>query len=74
MGMAVIHPAHVNVVNEVFTPSAAEIRFYRGLLQAFEEAVKIGNAAAVYEGDMVDYAMAATARQYIEVAKRFGVK
>jgi citrate lyase subunit beta/citryl-CoA lyase len=73
MGMAVIHPSHVSVVNEVFTPSAEEVRFYKGLLQAFEEAVKFGNAAVVYEGDMVDYAMASTARQYIEVANRFGV-
>jgi citrate lyase subunit beta/citryl-CoA lyase len=73
MGMAIIHPEHVSVVNEVFTPSTEEIRFYKGLLQAFEEAIKSGSAAGVYEGGMVDYAMAATARQYIEVAKRFGV-
>jgi len=73
MGMAVIHPGHVKIVNEVFTPSPEEIKFYKGLIQAFEEAEKMGNATVVYEGDMVDTAMVTTAKQYIEFAKNFGV-
>jgi citrate lyase subunit beta/citryl-CoA lyase len=73
-GMAVIHPGHVKIVNDLFTPNAEEIKFYKGLIQAFEEAEKNGNATAVYEGDMVDYAMAKTAKQYIEFAKSFGIE
>jgi citrate lyase subunit beta/citryl-CoA lyase len=68
-GMALIHPSHVSVVNEVFTPTEAELAFYRGLLEAFAEAEKQGHAAVVYEGDMVDYAMVQTAKDILEFAR-----
>jgi len=68
-GMALIHPSHVAVVNQVFTPTEAELAFYRGLLEAFAEAEKQGHAAVVYDGDMVDYAMAQTAREILEFAE-----
>lgn len=70
VGMALIHPSHVPVVNEIFTPTASELAFYEGLLQAFKEAEKQGHAAVVYDGDMVDYAMAQTAREILEFARR----
>ncbi|MBW2091227.1 MAG: CoA ester lyase [Deltaproteobacteria bacterium] len=73
-GQTVIHPSHVPVVNEVFTPTADEITFYKGLIKALEEAEKKGTAAVVYEGDMIDYAMAETAREMIEFAKSIGVE
>ena len=72
-GMAVIHPSHVPVVNDVFTPTAEEIAYYKGLLDAFREAEKQGHAAVVYEGDMVDYAMAKTAEEVLESAEKWGV-
>ena len=72
-GMALIHPSHVAVVNEVFSPTAEEVAFYQGLLAAFQEAEKQGHAAVVYEGDMVDYAMAQTARDFLEFARQLGM-
>lgn len=68
-GMALIHPSHVPVVNEVFTPSEEELAYYQGLLKAFEEAEKQGHAAVVYEGDMVDYAMVQTAKDVLAFAE-----
>jgi citrate lyase subunit beta/citryl-CoA lyase len=67
-GMALIHPSHVAVVNEVFTPTEQELAYYRGLLAAFAEAESRGHAAVVYEGDMVDYAMARTAQEILDFA------
>lgn len=72
-GMALIHPSHVKTVNEVFTPDAVEVRFYKGLVAAFEEAERQGRATVVYEGDMVDTAMAETARSFLRKAAIFGV-
>ena len=69
-GMALIHPSHVPVVNRIFTPTATELAYYQGLLEAFEQAEAQGHAAVVYEGDMVDYAMAQTARELLEFARR----
>jgi citrate lyase subunit beta/citryl-CoA lyase len=73
-GMTVMHPTHVPVVNEVFTPSTEEIAFYKGLIAALEEAEKKGTAAVVYQGDMVDYAMAKTAREMLDFARAIGLK
>jgi citrate lyase subunit beta/citryl-CoA lyase len=72
-GMTVMHPSHVPIVNKVFTPTAEEIAFYRGLIQAMEEAEKKGIAAITYKGDMVDEAMLKTAREMLEFAKSIGV-
>ncbi|MCB1747517.1 MAG: CoA ester lyase [Gammaproteobacteria bacterium] len=68
-GMCVMHPSHVAIVNEVFSPSEAEIAHARGVLAAMAAAEAEGRAAVIYEGDMVDYAMVATARELIALAE-----
>jgi len=73
-GMTVMHPTHVPIVNKVFTPSADEIAFYQGLIQAMEEAEKKGIAAVTYKGDMVDEAMLKTAREMLQFAKSIGAQ
>jgi citrate lyase subunit beta / citryl-CoA lyase len=73
-GQTVMHPTHVPIVNEVFTPSVEEIAFYKGLIAALEEAERKGTAAVVYQGDMIDYAMAKTAREMLAFAESIGKK
>ncbi|MEW6184307.1 MAG: CoA ester lyase, partial [Thermodesulfobacteriota bacterium] len=73
-GQTVMHPTHVPIVNEVFTPSTEEITFYKGLIDTFEEAERKGSAAVVYQGDMIDYAMVKTAREMLAFAESIGVK
>lgn len=65
-GQVLIHPSHVAVANEVFSPSQFEIDFYSGMITAFEEAEAGGAAAVVYEGMHVDYAHIKTAREVLE--------
>ena len=69
-GMTVIHPSHVLVVNRVFTPSAEEIAFYEGLIEAMDDARKRGTAAVTYKGNMVDEAMVKTAHEMIALARQ----
>src|SRR5215813_6957249 len=71
-GQVVIHPTHVPVVNEVFTPSAEAIAYYRGLLAAMEDAERQGTAAVTYQGAMVDIAMVKTAQQILALAHALG--
>jgi citrate lyase subunit beta/citryl-CoA lyase len=68
-GQTVMHPSHVPIVNRVFTPSAEEIAYFEGLIQAMEDARKRGIAAVTYKGDMVDEAMVKTAREMLELAR-----
>jgi len=71
-GQVVIHPAHVPVVNEVFTPSAEAIAYYRGLLATMADAERQGTAAVTYDGAMVDLAMVKTAQQVLALARALG--
>lgn len=68
-GMVVIHPSHVSVVNEVFTPTAEEAAYWRGLIAAMDEAERQGLAAITYEGEMVDIAMVKTARDVLALVE-----
>ena len=72
-GMTVMHPSHVPIVNKVFSPSADEIAFYKGLIQAMQDAEKKGIAAITYKGDMVDEAMVKTAKEMLQFAKSIGL-
>jgi citrate lyase subunit beta / citryl-CoA lyase len=72
-GKLVIHPSHVGPVNRVFTPSLEEVRRQQRVLEAFDEALAHGSAAAVVDGRFIDYAMAETARRILALAERAGV-
>jgi len=72
-GRAVIHPSHIETVNRIYSPSAEEVHYYRGLIQAFDEAIADGRGSSVYEGRMIDVAMAARARRVLDLAERLGV-
>jgi citrate lyase subunit beta / citryl-CoA lyase len=65
-GMVLIHPSHIDVANEIFTPSEQDVIFYQGMIDAFDAAEKQGLAAIVYEGMHIDYAHIKTAREVVE--------
>ena len=73
-GQVVMHPSHVPIANKVFTPSSEEIAYWKGLIKAVEEAEGKGLAVVVYEGDMVDYAMAKTGKELLEFSSSIGVE
>ncbi len=72
-GEVVIHPAHVPVVNEVYSPTAEELRYYRGLIEAYDAAERAGSGAVSYGGSHVDVAHVKTARQMLEFARALGL-
>ncbi|CAM03667.1 citrate lyase subunit beta/citryl-CoA lyase [Saccharopolyspora erythraea NRRL 2338] len=61
-GMMAIHPSHVPVINEVFSPGPEELDRCARLVASVEEAQAHGVGAVSFEGEMVDEAMVATAR------------
>jgi citrate lyase subunit beta/citryl-CoA lyase len=73
-GQTVMHPSHVPIVNRVFTPTADEIAFHQGLIQAMEAAERQGIAAVTYQGDMVDEAMVKTSRELLAFARVIGLQ
>jgi citrate lyase subunit beta/citryl-CoA lyase len=65
-GMMAIHPSHVPVINAAFSPSPDELARYARLIAAVEAAQAGGSGAVTFEGEMVDEAMAATARAVLD--------
>ena len=69
-GKTCIHPSHIEVINEVFSPTAEEIENANGILAAFEEAINDGKGACMYKNKMVDAPVAERAERIIKKAKR----
>jgi citrate lyase subunit beta/citryl-CoA lyase len=68
-GMIAIHPGHVPVVNEAFTPTADEVEFHEGLLAAYQAAAAAGSGAVRYRGVHIDKAHVDTARDWLAHAR-----
>lgn len=53
-GKLCIHPAQVETVNRIFTPSEAELEWARRVLEAYHEALRDGRGAVALDGKLVD--------------------
>lgn len=67
-GKTLIHPAQVDVTNEAFAPSAAEMDLARRQIAAFEEAEASGQGVAVVDGKIVENLHVVTAREILAKA------
>ncbi|MYB27581.1 MAG: CoA ester lyase [Acidimicrobiaceae bacterium] len=68
-GKWAIHPAQIDLANEVFTPPESEVDQARRVLQALEEAAAAGRGAAQLDGRMIDAASARMAFNVVETAE-----
>ena len=64
-----IHPAQVEVINEVFTPTPDEVARHRAVLEAFDRAEAEGAGSVAVDGRMVDRAVARAARSVLARAR-----
>ena len=65
-----IHPDQIDIVNEAFTPSVAEIEAATALVAAFEEQQAKGAMAFKFDGEMVDVPHLKRAQQVLALARR----
>lgn len=68
-GKWAIHPAQIDIINQVFSPSQEEIDRAAKVLEAYRQAEKEGRGAVAVEGRMVDNATVTMAKQLWERAK-----
>ncbi|MGH3089340.1 MAG: HpcH/HpaI aldolase/citrate lyase family protein [Rubrobacteraceae bacterium] len=64
-----IHPAQIEVVNEVFSPTEKEIEWAKKVVAAYEEANRSGSGAISIDGRMVDAASIRMARDTLDRAR-----
>ncbi|WP_439397417.1 hypothetical protein ACRQ5Q_09805 [Bradyrhizobium sp. PMVTL-01] len=56
---SVVHPSHIPVINEIYSPSQDEIDEACGILSVMAEATSRGEAAVRHKSMLLDYAQAA---------------
>jgi citrate lyase subunit beta/citryl-CoA lyase len=66
-GKMCIHPAQVPIINEVFTPSEADVAQAEKIIAAFEEAEAQGSASIQIDGFFIDYPVVDQARRTLEL-------
>ena len=68
-GKTLIHPAQLEIANEVFAPSPDEVALARRQIEAYAEARARGEGVAVVDGRIVENLHVATAEALIEKAE-----
>ena len=62
-GKSLIHPGQIETINDVFSPSAAEVSHARRVIDAFEEAQRKGLGAVALDGTLLDQPIVERARR-----------
>ena len=64
-GKLCIHPSQVPLANKSFSYSEEEITRAKEMLAVYDQAVSEGSASVVYDGQMIDEALAKQARRIL---------
>ena len=72
-GKASISPRHVEVINQVFSPTAKEISYAYEVMDAIALAKSQGKGAIALHGKMIDAPIVARAQQTIAAAQALGL-
>ena len=67
-GKTLIHPGQVDICNEVWAPSEADVDNARGLIAAFEEGIAAGKGVVTFNGRMIENLHVANAQRLLAVA------
>jgi citrate lyase subunit beta / citryl-CoA lyase len=68
-GMLVIHPSHLELVNQIFSPTKNELAWARAIVESADAAAAQGRAAYAMKGEMVDEAIIRRARSILDDAQ-----
>lgn len=68
-GKFAIHPAQIDIINETFSPSPAELEQARRVVEAFQEAERIGRGSTSLDGKVVDVPVVKRAQALLDLAQ-----
>ncbi len=73
-GRFAIHPAQIDVINEVYSPSAEQVLKAQREIEAFEEAASMGRGSTSLDGKVIDVPVVKRAQALIELARKMGIE
>lgn len=68
-GMLVIHPSHLELINQVFSPTENELAWARAIVASADLAAAKGRGAYAMKGEMIDEAIIRRARSILDDAQ-----
>ncbi len=68
-GKFAIHPAQIDIINETFSPSPTELDQARRVVEAFQEAERIGRGSTSLDGKVVDVPVVKRAQALLDLAQ-----
>ncbi|MGH6677986.1 MAG: CoA ester lyase, partial [Bradyrhizobium sp.] len=68
-GKWAIHPSQIDLANQVFTPSEAEVGKARRIVEAMQQAAREGKGAVSLDGKLIDIASIRMAEALLDKAK-----
>ena len=68
-GKSLIHPAQIDLANQVFAPSVSEIALAQRQIEAFKQASDAGQGVAVVDGTIVENLHVETAQRLLDQAQ-----
>jgi citrate lyase beta subunit len=69
-GKTAIHPSHIEIINEIFAPTAEQIAEAERVIEAMAEAQAEGRGVIRLDGKMIDQVHLSAARKVLEKARR----
>lgn len=64
-GASCVHPSQIQILNEEFSPAAADVDYARRMLQCWDETLAKGLGAVNFEGKMIDIPIVERARNLL---------
>ena len=73
-GKHAIHPAQLDIINDVFSPSTEEVAYARKIMEAWDEAEASGRGSLALDGRMVDVPVVKRAQNLLDFADAIEAK
>jgi malyl-CoA/(S)-citramalyl-CoA lyase len=73
-GKWAIHPAQIPLANQLFSPSEAEVKQARRIIEAMKQAEASGQGAAALDGKLIDYASIRQAEVIVKMADQIAAR
>lgn len=68
-GKGCIHPRQIKIIHRAYAPTSTEVEFARRVIDAYNEAQKIGSGVAVLDSKMIDAPVVKRAHRIISLAQ-----
>lgn len=69
-GKTLIHPRQIDIANEVFSPTLAQIKEAKLKIKEFERVTLLGRGVAVFNGQIIENLHVQAAKNLLEMAKK----